>query len=101
MASHCVPIELPTGHELFRLGDEAGGAGLWLLEEGVVLAMRGQVGNVCGWVCVGVGGWVGGGWGYGGRARGRSGRTAPNPTSTCSHALLVAPHARLSSVRNK
>eukprot|EP00198_Chlamydomonas_reinhardtii_P005531 XP_001694867.1 predicted protein [Chlamydomonas reinhardtii] len=42
MASHCVPIELPTGHELFRLGDEAGGAGLWLLEEGVVLAMRGQ-----------------------------------------------------------
>ncbi|GLC41516.1 hypothetical protein PLESTB_001002700 [Pleodorina starrii] len=47
LASHCVPLELPTDHDLFRLGDDVegegeggGGGGMWLLEEGVVCAHR-------------------------------------------------------------
>ncbi|GIL95116.1 hypothetical protein Vretimale_1193 [Volvox reticuliferus] len=45
LASYCVPIELPTGHDLFRLGDdiEGSGGGLWLLEKGSVTALRNQV----------------------------------------------------------
>ncbi|GIL81238.1 hypothetical protein Vretifemale_10286 [Volvox reticuliferus] len=44
LASYCVPIELPTGHDLFRLGDdiEGSGGGLWLLEKGSVTALRNQ-----------------------------------------------------------
>ncbi|GFR49823.1 hypothetical protein Agub_g11763, partial [Astrephomene gubernaculifera] len=42
IAAHCIPSEYPTGHDVFRFGDDAEEGGLWLLEEGVVLAHRNQ-----------------------------------------------------------
>ncbi|GLI61112.1 hypothetical protein VaNZ11_003363 [Volvox africanus] len=44
LASCCVPMELPRGHDLCGLGQdvESSGGGLWLLEKGAVTALRNQ-----------------------------------------------------------